>query len=92
MKAIREENLEVMTMLIDYANDHNILLDINDKDFDGNFPLLVVANCDDTELSLFHTLVSYANDHNILLNINDKNNEDCYPLLKAAFHDNDKVI
>ncbi|ORX76179.1 hypothetical protein BCR32DRAFT_284430 [Anaeromyces robustus] len=40
--SISKSNIEITKLLIDYANKNNLLLNINEKDKDRNYPLLLI--------------------------------------------------
>ena len=46
----RYNNLEMVQLLINYANEHNIILDLKGKDKFGNYPLLYC--CEDSILEI----------------------------------------
>ncbi len=65
-------------LIIDYANKHNITLNINDKEKEGYYPLLIATSKDNIEM--VQLIIDYANKNNIILDINDKNNFGDNPL------------
>jgi len=61
---------------MDYANKNNIILELNEKDKDGNYPLLLAIIHNNIEIVLL--LMDYANKNNIILKINEKDKNGYY--------------
>jgi len=62
-----------MKILIDYADDHNIMINVNEKNDELETPILIAfKNC---SIEKFELLIDYFNKNGIILNINDKNNK-----------------
>jgi len=78
-------------LLIDYANKNNIILNINDKNKLGNYPLLWSIGKDNS-VEITKLLIDYANKNNIILNINDKNKNNYYPLLQSIVFNNVEMV
>jgi len=69
MIAIHNNNIEIVKLLMDYANKHNIILQLNEKNEDGN-SIMQAINNDNTEI--VKLLMEYADNHNIVLELNEK--------------------
>jgi len=55
-------------LLIDYANRNDIILNIDEKDKYGDYPLLQSTFYDNIEI--FKLIIEYANRNDIILNMN----------------------
>ncbi len=77
--AIFKNNIEMVISLINYANEKDIILEINNKNEKGNYPLLnaIVNN----NIELIKLLIDYAKGKNIIFDINGKDENGNYPLL-----------
>jgi len=69
----------MVKLLIDYVDNHNIILKINEKIINGFTAIMSAIENNNTEIVKF--LVDYSNEHNIMLNINDKYEDGRSPLL-----------
>ncbi|OUM64919.1 hypothetical protein PIROE2DRAFT_60337 [Piromyces sp. E2] len=78
-------SLNTIQKIISYSKDNDILLNLNEKNNDGNYPLLTVIGNDE---SLLELLIAYAKENNIILSINEGDNEGIYPLLKIINSNN----
>jgi len=75
-------DIEEVQLLIKYAKENNIILNVNEKNNEGDFPLMKIFNKPDFSMkALFEILTKYARESNILLELNEKNNSGEYPLL-----------
>jgi len=77
-------NINMMYLLIQYAKINNIIIELNERDEDGNFPLLCAIYKERKDI--VKLLINYAEENNILLEMNAKNNNGDYPLLCASFN------
>ena len=69
LAAIRNNSVELTKILIEYTNDKNIVLNINEKDKDGLYPLHWAIYNNNFEIT--HLLIEYANDKNIILTLSN---------------------
>jgi len=60
----------MVQLLIDYADKNKIILELNEKDNDGDFPLLWA--CRENNIEIIQLLINYANENNIILELNEK--------------------
>jgi len=72
LKAIENDNIEIVKLIINYANENNIILQLNDKDDSGFYPILSAIIKDDLEI--LKLIIDYAKKNNIILDINEKDN------------------
>jgi len=79
LDCIANSNISKMESIIEYANQKNITLPINEQNIDGNYPLLFSVYNDDIEAT--RLLIKYANKNNIILKISERNNNGECPLL-----------
>jgi len=63
---------------------NNILLEINERNNFGDYPLLKSFSYYNT--GIMKLLINYANENNIVLTVNEKNNFGDYPLLSAIHY------
>ncbi|OUM67754.1 hypothetical protein PIROE2DRAFT_4705 [Piromyces sp. E2] len=77
-------NIKMIRILMHYAIANKIPLEINDKNEEGEYPLLC-AICKE-QIEMVQLLISYAEQSNIILKMNEKNNNGDYPLLCASFN------
>jgi len=68
---------------------NKIILKLNEKDNDGQYPLLIVSL--HSNLKIFKLLINYVNDNNITLELNEKY-KNVYPLLLAVAYYNIKMV
>ncbi|ORY13335.1 hypothetical protein LY90DRAFT_518189 [Neocallimastix californiae] len=73
----------------DCSSENIINININKKTEDGNYPLLIAIDKNDTKE--VEKIMNYANENGIILNINEKNNKGMYPLLKAVMNNNIEI-
>jgi len=57
----------MVKLLLDYANENNIIIDINRKNNQGNFPLLLAIRGNSVEV--VQLLIDYAKTHHITLDV-----------------------
>jgi len=58
----------MVKLLINYANENNIIIDINRKNNQGSFPLLLLIRGNNIEV--VKLLIDYAKAHHIILDVN----------------------
>ncbi|KAG4106029.1 ankyrin [Neocallimastix lanati (nom. inval.)] len=68
-KAVHQNKSELVKLLINYASNHNISLDITVKDPNGNSPLAIAIKNNNIEIII--SLINYGINHNIDMNINN---------------------
>jgi len=83
-------NTEIIKLLIEYANNKNITLELNEKDKNGYFPILEATFKNNIEI--VKILINYASSHNIVLNVNEKSSLGNYPLLFAVINNNEEMV
>ncbi|OUM60065.1 hypothetical protein PIROE2DRAFT_14257 [Piromyces sp. E2] len=88
---LNEHNVHVLNILIDYADKHSIVLNMNTKNSEGKFPLLSACACRYSGYYI-DSLFEHVNRHSILLNINDKDDDGNYPLLNATKYGNGDMV
>ncbi|KAG4084540.1 ankyrin repeat-containing domain protein [Neocallimastix lanati (nom. inval.)] len=67
---------------MNYANENNIILQLNDKNDSGFYPFLSAIIKDD--LDILKLIIDYAKKNNIILDINEKDNWGVSPLIIAV--------
>jgi len=72
-----------------YADENKILLDLNEKDDDGEYPILLSVY---RGIKYVKLLIEYADKHHIILEMNDHNKNKRYPLLMATFKNNIEIV
>ncbi|KAL6598867.1 hypothetical protein U3516DRAFT_670697 [Neocallimastix sp. 'constans'] len=81
----------MINSLIQYANRVNLNLNINEKNKDGNYPLLFAAK--NNNLKIIELIIEYAVSKNIIIfNIFDKIKCGENPLLYSTINDNMKIL
>jgi len=65
---------------MEYDNQHQIILELNEKDVDGRNSLLIAISWDNIEI--IQLLIEYAHQHQIILELNEKNKYGSYPFLE----------
>jgi len=88
--AIRKRNADIVNIIIEYANQNNLVIDIKNRDNEGNFPLLEAIY--DSSITIAKILFEYARVHNIVLEINNKNNSSINPLYKAVKYNKTDIV
>jgi len=84
------DNSEILDIIINYTLKHHIIIDLNKKLDDQNYPLLsIIWDC---KVKVVQTLIDYANQNGIVLKLNDKNNKQDYPVLRAIDYDKIEVF
>ncbi|KAL6626038.1 ankyrin, partial [Neocallimastix sp. 'constans'] len=78
-------------LLINYANNNsNIILNINEKDKNENYPLLKAVILNDIEI--VKLLMDYATRNNHILEINDKNEDGYTPIFGVMDNNNFEIF
>ena len=83
----RRNNIEVAKLLIQYANEKHIKLNINSKNHNNGYPLLLLFEYDNSN-ELLQLLIDYANKNSIILDITSKDNDGDYPFLWSTIYNN----
>jgi len=89
-EACLNNDVNKIQSLINYSNDNNIILNLNRKNEEGNYPLLIA--CINKNMDMIQLFIDYANKNNIILNINEKNKDGKFPLLIACINKNIDMI
>ncbi|ORY13338.1 hypothetical protein LY90DRAFT_636752 [Neocallimastix californiae] len=84
------DDFDLINYSINNYTENIINININKKTEDGNYPLLLAIDKNDTKK--VEKIMNYANENGIILNINEKNNKGMYPLLKAVINNNIEII
>jgi len=89
LEAIKQNNLEIVKLLVDYANAYDIIININERDYWwGNYPLLEAIKQNNIEI--VDLLVSY--DYQKMNEINKKIELKNYPMLEAIKYKNIEIV
>jgi len=84
---ILNNNVELLKELVECANKHNTVLNLNMKNHnDGNYPLIYAIY--NVSLEMANLMIDYANKHNLILELIEENNEVIYPLLLVSNNNN----
>ena len=83
-------DIEMVKLLIEYANKNNIALELNDKNIQGHNPLIwaILRN----NIEMVQLLIDYANKNDIVLEINEKNNDGVNPIFWAIDNNNLEIF
>jgi len=81
-----KNNVEIMKLLIDYANKNNITLELNKKTENGNYPFLLA--CYNNNNEMVQLLIDYAIKNNIVLELNERYRNGMYPLYCTCHENN----
>ena len=82
--------LKQFNLLIEYANQHQIILELNEKDKDGQYPLYwAISN---RNVEIVQLLLKYALQHQIILKLNEKDIYGQYPLYWAIRYNNIEIV
>ena len=76
--ACNNNNIEMIKLLIEYANKNNIILKLNEENESRNYALLLAFNKNNTEMAKL--FFDYADKYNIILNLNNKSKNGNSPL------------
>jgi len=60
-----DNNVEIVKLLIEYANQHQIILNVNEKNKYGWFPIMNAVSYNNIEI--IKLLIDYANQYQIVL-------------------------
>jgi len=88
--AIKNNNIEMIRLLIDYALENNISLEINEYNHNKDTPLL--AACSNNTIEIVKLLIDYANENNIKININQTNCNGNNPIYYALKENNIVIL
>jgi len=89
IKAIRNNNLEIYKLLFEYAEQHNIILNINEKNRRGEYPILEAFKNNNVEM--VKLMVEYALKHNILIKLKRLRSEE-YPFSIVISNNNIEMV
>jgi len=88
---IENNNIEMVQLLIEYANKNDIILELNNKNNDGYYPILLA--CYENNNKMVQLLIDYANKNNIILEIDEMDDDyHCYPVLWACHNNNTEIV
>jgi len=90
LECINHYEINIIKLFLEYIYDNNIMLDINEKNDNGDYILLFA--CFYNNMDMIKLLIDYAIKNKIILTLNEKNINGCYPLLKGIFNNNIEVI
>jgi len=85
----KDELYAAVNLLMNYAKETNYILDLNEKDSEGNSLLLYII-CKTNYIhwcvkrELVQLIIDYASEHNIILELGGKNKKDEIVILEAA--------
>lgn len=82
--------IKMVQLLINYANKHNVKMELNEKNKDGAYPLYFAITGNNPEI--VQLLINYANQHHIILELNRIDQYGNYPLILAVNGDNAKIV
>ena len=63
LKAISNNNIEIIKLLIRYAIENDIILNINEKNKNGDY--LLLSSIINNKMEMVQLLIDYANENNI---------------------------
>jgi len=88
---LNDHNVHSVNILIDYADRHSLVLNLNVKNSEGKSPLLCACSC---RYSMYYvsSMFRHANKNSIILNVNDKDQQGNYPLLNATKYGNQEMV
>jgi len=84
MLAISENNINNVKSIFNYTNKKNIILDMNEKNERGNYPLICAITNNNTEI--VKEIIDYAKENNIILEMNEND------IANVIFEHNDHTI
>jgi len=100
-RKIRYGNTRKVKTIIDYATENKIILDLNEKDDYGCYPLLSAISDNNIKMAkllidysteMVKLLIDYANKKKIILELNKKNEYGCTPLFEAMQWNNIEIF
>jgi len=65
-----KDNYEMVKLLIEYANKHNIILELNEKNENREYPLLSAVHFNNDKI--VELLIEYSENYNLFLELNEK--------------------
>ncbi|OUM67286.1 hypothetical protein PIROE2DRAFT_5350 [Piromyces sp. E2] len=90
LEAIKQNNLEIVQLLVDYATTYSIPININDRDYWwGNYPLLEAIKQNNVDIVALLVKYDYQNMKNIHSGTIELKN---YPLLEAIKHNSLEIV
>ena len=90
LRAISKNNIDIVQLLIEYALQHQIILELNEKNFFRDYPLFCAIS--NNNIEIFQLLMEYANQYKIILKLNERNNNGEYPLYWAILNNNIEIV
>jgi len=90
LKAIDSNDLEKVSTILSIDNKKSTVININDKNKDGNTPFLLAVKKDNFDIA--NSIIKYAIKNKILLDIEEQNKIKEYPLLVAAKNNNMRIV
>jgi len=88
--AIDNNNIKIVKILIEYANQHQIILDLNEKNNVGNYPILDATIYNNIEM--IKLLIKYALQHQITLVYNKNEIDSNYGKLLLQNYEQEKGL
>eukprot|EP00833_Pecoramyces_ruminatium_P004733 jgi/Orpsp1_1/1178765/evm.model.c7180000066650.1 len=88
--ATESNDVAIVKVLIDYANSHNIHLNINERNEDEDYPLLNATFKNNIEI--INLLMEYADNNDMILNITKQNKRKNYTLDWAVSKNNLEMV
>jgi len=89
-KACFGNNVEIIEILIEYANKLNIIFELNEKNEWNQYPILLIY--DNNNIDMAKLLMEYTNNHNIILELNEKDSYGFSLILCACFNNNAEIL
>jgi len=86
INATYNDNIEIIKLLIEYANENNIILEINEKNKNERYPFIYAAS--NNNIEMVQLLIEYANKNDIVLKINEKSKDGDNPIFWAIDNNN----
>jgi len=90
IKAIINNDIEEITVTLEKYKKNEINLNLNEKDENGNYPVLCA--CKNNDEKLVTLLLDCARNKNVNLKLDEKNNKGKSPLIYAREHGNKNII
>jgi len=88
--SIINDNINMVKIIINYANDKKFKLNIDDKGRNGWYPFLIAVY--KNNITMTQIIIDYALQNNIKLNIYDKDLSGWNPLLYACNYNNTEMV
>ena len=90
-KEIIYGNTKEVKKILDYSTENKIILNLNEKDDIGSYPLLYETWCSNN-IEIVQLLIDYATENKIILELNEKDKYGWYPLIRATDNNNTEMI